>query len=79
MTRDKKPPTHNIALLCAIRERRRALGLSLLEIGEKAGIGRDLIGSWEQAKVRPTLINFEALVNALGGQLKIEWTEDPCA
>lgn len=40
---------------------------------DKAGVDRTALSHWRAGRAEPKLSNFEAIVEALGGRLVIEW------
>ena len=62
-----------IPLVREMRARRRGIKVTQEALGKRAGVGHVSIQNWERGANEPTLSNFEAVVEALGGRVKIEW------
>ncbi len=58
-------------LLAALRAERLARGVSLDQLGQRAGFAHDLIGKWERGARSPRLANAVAWANALGFDLTL--------
>lgn len=50
--------------------------LSDEEIARRAGVHPITLSQWRRGKRSPTLQNIEAVVEALGGRLTIEWEDE---
>jgi len=56
-------------------ERRRALGLSQAQVGERLGVTKVTLRHWESGRSYPvSFAAYRAWVRALGGVLKIDLT-----
>ena len=70
---DKRSPRHK--LIRAMRDRRRVTGVPVIHVAERAGVSRFAVRNWENGLADPTLCNFAAVVEELGGSLVIQWPE----
>ena len=64
--------TWNNELALAIRQRRKAMGLTHAELAELAGCGPDFLYDVERAKPTLRLDKLLAVLNTLGLTLKVE-------
>jgi transcriptional regulator with XRE-family HTH domain len=64
-------PTHSIRLLRDLREIRKARGMTQADLAQASNVCPREVCSWEHGETIPRLLTFEALINALGHDLKI--------
>lgn len=48
-----------------IRDRRKAMGLTLVELGEQVGVGKDTVKNWEFDNTIPNALLFYEVAKAL--------------
>lgn len=53
----------------SIRERRKALGLTIKDVSERTGISVVTISRWETGQRIPTVKHYEKIMTALGAEL----------
>ena len=70
MSRTREP------LILEVLRRRTELGQSGVVVSVRAGLDLKAVARYETSTM-PLLHNFEAIVNTLGGRLKIEWGDAP--
>ena len=59
------------SLLAELRRIRQSRGLSLKEVAHTAGFSQNDVSRWEQARHIPSVLNFQAIINALGYELRL--------
>lgn len=65
-------------IVCRLRERREALGLSLREVAEAMGdITHAALGMWEVGECRPALTNAYRIARFFGCTVYELWPEPP--
>jgi transcriptional regulator with XRE-family HTH domain len=58
-------------LLAELRRIRQSRGLSLNQVARAAGFSRNDIRRWEHGQHVPSVLNFQAVINALGYELRL--------
>lgn len=65
------------AIVAALIERRRALGLRQLELDDKIGCAGGLVGKWECGDRKASLVSLVMWAEALGCQIALSTTSVP--
>lgn len=83
MSRDSEPKSEPIPSEAAfgrkVRARRQELGLTLVEVAEKSGLGRSFVSEIERDQVSPSIASLLKLCRALGLGLRDLFDEKPSA
>jgi transcriptional regulator with XRE-family HTH domain len=58
-------------LLTELRRIRQSRGLSLNQVAQAAGFSQNDVLRWEQGQHVPSVLNFQAVINALGYELRL--------
>jgi transcriptional regulator with XRE-family HTH domain len=58
-------------LLAELRRIRQSHGLSLNQVARAAGFSQNDVRRWEQGQHIPSVLNFQAVINALGYELRL--------
>jgi transcriptional regulator with XRE-family HTH domain len=67
-----KPEGHGIGLLLAeLRRIRQSRGLSLKQVARAAGFSQNDVSRWEHGEHVPSVLNFQAVINALGYEVRL--------
>lgn len=70
------PPASGLSpLLLDLLARVEAGSESDQAICDRAGVANTLLSCWRRGRNAPTLGAFEAMVQALGGKINVEWEE----
>lgn len=58
-----------------LKEMRKLAGLTQEELAEKVGVSRVELSYWENGRRTPTLSNLRSLINTLGMEHSLIWSE----
>jgi transcriptional regulator with XRE-family HTH domain len=58
-------------LLTELRRIRQSRGLSLNQVAQAAGFSQNDVLRWERGQHVPSVLNFQAVINALGYELRL--------
>jgi transcriptional regulator with XRE-family HTH domain len=58
-------------LLAQLRRIRQSRGLSVCQVARTAGFTQNDVRRWEAGGVTPSVLNFQAVVNALGYEVRL--------
>lgn len=66
-------PRPVMPLVRQVLDRKEALGLSSREVGSRAGVVGQTLSHWNVGRCAPSLFEFECVVTALGGTLRVDF------
>jgi transcriptional regulator with XRE-family HTH domain len=66
-------------LLAELRRIRQLRGLSVCQVARTAGFSHSDVHRWERGAVVPSVLNFQAVVNALGYEVRLVRLRDEAA